>query len=228
MAKNLPANAERHGFDPWSGKIPHASEQLSPCASATEPALLSPGEQLPSPRAAIPEACMPWSLCSATRDATATRSHCTTVKSGPCSPQPEKAHTQQARPSATKRCTDKIKKNFFYCSKILSSLLSWVKALSARLLGGRRESDRALVQSDCKGRLLQRTRRSLRPFWLWHLQVQFSANLAPDWNMTGTCNRLDCDSQTWLNHVSFKDHPFKAVVSVWSQDAGNRAKALKY
>ena len=27
-----------HGCDPWSGKIPHASRQLSPCATATEPA----------------------------------------------------------------------------------------------------------------------------------------------------------------------------------------------
>ena len=26
----------RHGFDPWSGKIPHAAEQLSPCTTATE------------------------------------------------------------------------------------------------------------------------------------------------------------------------------------------------
>ena len=26
-------------FDPWSGKIPHAAEQLSPCATTTEPAL---------------------------------------------------------------------------------------------------------------------------------------------------------------------------------------------
>ena len=25
-----------HGFDPWSGKIPHAAEQLSPCATTTE------------------------------------------------------------------------------------------------------------------------------------------------------------------------------------------------
>ena len=28
-----------HGFEPWSGKIPHATEQLSPCATTTEPAL---------------------------------------------------------------------------------------------------------------------------------------------------------------------------------------------
>ena len=25
-----------HGFDPWSGKIPHATEQLSPCAPTTK------------------------------------------------------------------------------------------------------------------------------------------------------------------------------------------------
>ena len=28
-----------HGFDPCSGKIPRAAEQLSPCATTTEPAL---------------------------------------------------------------------------------------------------------------------------------------------------------------------------------------------
>ena len=27
-----------HGIDPWSGKIPHAAEQLSPCTTTTEPA----------------------------------------------------------------------------------------------------------------------------------------------------------------------------------------------
>ena len=26
-----------HGFDPWSGKIPHAVEQLSPSTTTTEP-----------------------------------------------------------------------------------------------------------------------------------------------------------------------------------------------
>lgn len=29
----------RHGFDPWSWKIPHDSEQLGPCATTTEPLL---------------------------------------------------------------------------------------------------------------------------------------------------------------------------------------------
>ena len=31
-----------HGFEPWSGKIPHAMEQLSPCATTTELPLWSP------------------------------------------------------------------------------------------------------------------------------------------------------------------------------------------
>ena len=30
VVKNPPANAAGHGFDPWSRKIPHATEQLSP------------------------------------------------------------------------------------------------------------------------------------------------------------------------------------------------------
>ena len=29
-----------HGFELWSGKIPHAAEQLGPCATTTEPARL--------------------------------------------------------------------------------------------------------------------------------------------------------------------------------------------
>ena len=29
----------RHGFHPWSGKTPHAAEQLSPCTTIIEPAL---------------------------------------------------------------------------------------------------------------------------------------------------------------------------------------------
>ena len=42
-------------FNSWSGKIPHDSGQLSPCAATTE-------------------ACMPWSPCSTTREATTVRS----------------------------------------------------------------------------------------------------------------------------------------------------------
>ena len=35
VVKNLPGG---HRFKPWFGKIPHAAEQLSPCATTTEPA----------------------------------------------------------------------------------------------------------------------------------------------------------------------------------------------
>ena len=31
-----------HGFEPWSGKIPHATGQLGPWATVTEPARLEP------------------------------------------------------------------------------------------------------------------------------------------------------------------------------------------
>ena len=42
VVKNPPANARGHGVEPWSGKIPHAAEQLSPCTTTTEPVLWSP------------------------------------------------------------------------------------------------------------------------------------------------------------------------------------------
>ena len=35
VIKNPPANRE-NGFDPWSGKIPHAAGQLNPSATTTE------------------------------------------------------------------------------------------------------------------------------------------------------------------------------------------------
>ena len=31
-----------HGFEPWSGKIPHAAEQLDPWPTTTEPVRLEP------------------------------------------------------------------------------------------------------------------------------------------------------------------------------------------
>ena len=33
---------QEHGFEPWSGRIPHATEQLGPWATITEPARLDP------------------------------------------------------------------------------------------------------------------------------------------------------------------------------------------
>ena len=40
MVKNQPCSAKDQ-FDPSSGKVPHAAEQLSPCATTTEPARCS-------------------------------------------------------------------------------------------------------------------------------------------------------------------------------------------
>ena len=38
VVKNLPTcQCRKHGFNLWSRKSPHASEQLSPCASTIEP-----------------------------------------------------------------------------------------------------------------------------------------------------------------------------------------------
>ena len=40
MAKKETASqCRRHGFDPWSGKIPHAAKEVSPSATAVEHAL---------------------------------------------------------------------------------------------------------------------------------------------------------------------------------------------
>ena len=39
-----------HGFEPWSGKIPHAAEQLVPWATTTEPARLEPVLRNKKPR----------------------------------------------------------------------------------------------------------------------------------------------------------------------------------
>ena len=41
--KEPSCQCRRHGFDPWSGKIPHVTEQLSPSATTIEPVLKSPG-----------------------------------------------------------------------------------------------------------------------------------------------------------------------------------------
>ena len=64
----------RHGSDPCSGKSPHATQQLSPCVTATGPT---------RPRAHVPQQAAP-----------------TRRREQPHSPQLEKAHTQQRRPSS--------------------------------------------------------------------------------------------------------------------------------
>ena len=41
--KESACQCRTHGFDPWSGKIPYITEQLSPCATIIELVLSSPG-----------------------------------------------------------------------------------------------------------------------------------------------------------------------------------------
>ena len=81
-----------HGFEPWSGKIPHAMEQLGPRATTTEPARLEP---------VLP-----------TREAAIVRGPRTAMKSGPHLPQLEKALAQKRRPNTAKNKLINFKKLF--------------------------------------------------------------------------------------------------------------------
>ena len=83
MVKNQSSNARKHQFDPQPGKIPPAMEQLSPCTTT-------------------PDACAPWSPCSAATEATTVISMDTKTKTSPHFPQLEKAHAQQQRPTTAK------------------------------------------------------------------------------------------------------------------------------
>ena len=89
--KKSACQCRRHGFDPWSGKIPQAAEQLSLCATTTEPVHQSPA-------AAATEACAPGSPCSAAGEAPAMRRPCTAASEQPRCPQPGRAPVQQWGP----------------------------------------------------------------------------------------------------------------------------------
>ena len=82
VVENLPANAGDTGSSPDLGR-----SHMPRSGWAREPQLLS---------------LRVWSLCSATREATTMRSLHTATKSSLCSPQLEKARTQQRRPNASK------------------------------------------------------------------------------------------------------------------------------
>ena len=85
VVENLPANAGDTGSSPGPGR-----SHMPRSNWAREPQLLS---------------LHVWSLCSATREATTVSGPHTAMKSGPRSPQLEKALTQKRRPN-----TDKNKK----------------------------------------------------------------------------------------------------------------------
>ena len=68
--KEFACQCRRHRFNPWSGKIPHASERLSTRATTVEPVLWSPGAATTkalAPRAYAPQQGRPrqWDACAA-------------------------------------------------------------------------------------------------------------------------------------------------------------------
>ena len=93
-----------HVFKPWSGRIPHAAEKLSPCSTTAEaePVLWSLWATTTEPTHHNCWGPCAWSRCSVTGEATAVRGPCTAAKSSPRSPQLERTGhcTQQRRPSA--------------------------------------------------------------------------------------------------------------------------------
>ena len=82
VVENLPANAGGTGSSPGLGR-----SHMPWSGWAREPQLLS---------------LRIWSLCPATGGAAIVRGPRTVMKSGPRSPQPEKALAQKLRPKATK------------------------------------------------------------------------------------------------------------------------------
>ena len=89
----------KHGFEPCSGKIPHTTEQLSPCTTTIEPVLLSLGATLLSPRATAPEASAPQSQAPQQE---------TTVRS------PSTATREKAPQQPKTQYSKKINKTFFF------------------------------------------------------------------------------------------------------------------
>ena len=87
VVENLPANAGDTGLSPGLGR-----SHMPRSNWAHEPQLLS---------------LRVWSLCSATREAATVRGLRTAMKSGPHSPQLEKALTQKQRPNAAKNKNNK-------------------------------------------------------------------------------------------------------------------------
>ena len=86
VVKNLPARG--HKFDPWSGKIPQATEQLSPGTTAIE--TLRPRARAPKQKIS-PQ----WEACT------------WQLESSSCSSQLEKAHRQQWKHNTAKNKINK-------------------------------------------------------------------------------------------------------------------------
>ena len=103
VVKNPPARG--HRFDSWSGKIPHAVCQLSPCCRTTEPVFWAQELQLLSPNAETTEAHAPRSWCYIAREASATRGPRTATREEPPLSTTREAQTKR-RHNAAKINTD--------------------------------------------------------------------------------------------------------------------------
>ena len=112
----------RHGFDPWSRRIPPAMGRLSPCATTTGPVLYSP--------------------CSATRGAAAMRSPRTATKEQPMLVATRGKPLRQQRPSIARNWLIKFKKEYLPLGlscplpspsvKVRSAGWKWEKSRSIR------------------------------------------------------------------------------------------------
>ena len=98
--KETTCQRSKHRFYRWSGKIPHAAEQLSPYITTIESACCDYRGQ------------HTYSLCSATRGATATGSLHTKARARLLLSTTRKAREQQRRPSTTKKTKDPFSSNF--------------------------------------------------------------------------------------------------------------------
>ena len=99
--KESACQCRRHGVDSWSGKIPHASEQLSPSATTIEPVLQSPGAPTTEARAL-------HSPRSATGEATTMRRPCTARKGSPLTATRESQHTTNTQSSQRQMSKDMV------------------------------------------------------------------------------------------------------------------------
>ena len=109
-----------HEFEPWSGKIPHAAEQLGPCATTTEPVLYSPWATPTEPARCNYWSSRACSPCSVTRKATAVRGPRTAMKGGPQSPKLERALAQQWRPNSVQKKKERKRSLCFGISELAS------------------------------------------------------------------------------------------------------------
>ena len=120
--KEPSSQCRRHVFNPWSGKILHATEQLRLVPQLLRMCSRAQELQLLSPSAAATEAHSPPSPCSATRGATTTRPH-TATRAQPLLDTLERSPNTAAEPHCSLPLNWKYKKTwrFFRLINILKN-----------------------------------------------------------------------------------------------------------